>query len=87
MKRFARPFPFIVTRPPTQRYLIGQILDKKYAAVARQIFVRFAKSFLNGYAKNSGLHVKKRINLKAFVAFGVAGRALLGALREEQVAV
>ena len=32
-------------------------------------------------------NVKKRINLKAFVAFGVAGRALLGALKEEQVAV
>ena len=32
-------------------------------------------------------NVKKRKNLKAFVAFGVAGRALLGALKEEQVAV
>ena len=30
--------------------------------------------------------MKKRINLKAFVAFGVAGRALLGALKEKQVA-
>ena len=29
MKRFAHSFPFIVTRSPTQRYLIGQILRKK----------------------------------------------------------
>ena len=31
--------------------------------------------------------VKKRINLKTFFAFGFAGRALLRALKEEQVAV
>ena len=33
------------------------------------------------------LDAEKRMDLKAFVAFGVAGRALLRALKEERVAV
>ena len=69
MKRFAHSFPFIVTRSPTQRYLIGQILRKNYATVARQNFVRFAKSFLNGYAKNSGLQCEEENKLKSFCCF------------------
>ena len=35
MKRFARSFPFKVTRPPTHRSLIGQILKFRYATIAR----------------------------------------------------
>ena len=58
-----------VTRPPTQRYLIGQIIKIKYATVARQNFVRFAKSFLNGYAKNSGLQCEEENKLKSFCCF------------------
>ena len=64
MKRFARSFPFIVTRPPTQPSLIGQ--SSKLSNGRPLKFCSNRKITFNGDAKSSG---EKRMDLKAFCRF------------------
>ena len=68
LKRFARSFPFIVTRSPTQRLLIGHWSDpQKYATSPDKILFGSQNPFKNGNAKSSDFRSEEEDKLKTFI--------------------